>query len=29
MPKAEVRTRLVGFDETSRAETRLETWKWV
>ena len=26
---AEVRTRLVGFDETSKADTRFDTWKWV
>lgn len=28
-PNAEVRMRFVGFDETSSAETRLDTWKWV
>lgn len=26
---AEVRTRLVGLEETRRAETRFDTWKWV
>lgn len=29
IPNADVNTKFVGFDETSSAETRLETWKWV